>query len=577
MKGDKFKNKIGDASLSQFVLSEKLGQGTFGKVRLGTHIATGEKVAVKILEKNKIQEQEDKMRIEREIKILKMLRHNNLIQLYSVIQTPSQIYLIMEYSKGKDLFNYIVQNKRISEPEACLFFQQIIDGVTFLHRLKICHRDLKPENLLLENKTLKLIDFGLSNLYGKDMMLGTACGSPSYAAPEMLTGNPYNGLKSDIWSCGVCLYAMVCGFLPFEDPNQENLYRKILEGRYALPSFVSDNCKDLIRRIMCIDLDSRYTLEDIKNHPWYKQLTPKINEGLSIHHIILPIDQDIVDELGKKGFDKKQLRSDIIANKHNHYTTTYYLTVKSRSRQGITSVSDLVSEAYVSYIKDNSNLLSSYQNNLKDVIAKRKSSVNLNALRKSSKKFSSKEVKEISEGNTEKKDKTLLMDAIIENFHNQSKPAVEENDSDDDEDRDEKANSQPEAPKLPLEKDVKPSKPFTKRENGNDARDHKNFDYRDFESIKANQRETKAKLEAQKAKLWKMRKDMYKNLSVRQPDIINELGVFSYKNSRKLNNKKSNIQANSNHNTIEAKPYKHNRVSSMPNAGCDINSLVYSV
>lgn len=351
--------------IHQFVMGEKLGQGTFGKVRLATHIVTGEKVAIKILEKDKIYQQEDKERVEKEIKILKMIRHNNLIQVYQVIQTPTLIYIVMEYSSGKDMFDYIVNNKKFKEDEACHYFQQLIEGVDYCHKLKICHRDLKPENLLMEGNTIKLIDFGLSNTWGKSGKLKTACGSPSYAAPEMILGEDnYYGSRVDVWSCGVILYVMVCGFLPFEDANQDKLYKKIIDGKFALPSFISDTCKDLIRKIMNVDQEKRFTIAEIKSHPWYKSIAPKINEGLLSTKIVLPTDEDIIEQMRVKGFNIRDVRESIIMNNHNHLTTSYYLLVKSKIKQGLESESDLFSNRYIKYIKNNENLLSFYENDL---------------------------------------------------------------------------------------------------------------------------------------------------------------------------------------------------------------------
>jgi len=352
--------------IHQFIMGEKLGQGTFGKVRLATHVITGEKVAIKILEKDKIYQQEDKERVEKEIKILKMIRHNNLIQVYQVIQTPKLIYIVMEYSHGKDLFNHIVNSKKIKEDQAVDLFQQIIEGVDYCHKMKICHRDLKPENLLLEGEVLKLIDFGLSNTWNKSGKLKTACGSPSYAAPEMILGETeYYGSRVDVWSCGVILYVMVCGFLPFEDANQDKLYKKIIDGKYALPSFVSEPCKDLIRKIMQVDQEQRYTLAEIKLHPWYKSKTPKINEGLLSNQVVLPTDEEIMEDMKNKGFDLDDVRESIMMNKHNHHTTSYYLLVKSKIRQGLESESDLFSDRYIKYIKNPDNQLSRFDFDIK--------------------------------------------------------------------------------------------------------------------------------------------------------------------------------------------------------------------
>lgn len=362
-------------SLDQFVLGEKLGEGMFGKVRLGTHILTGEKVAIKLLEKMKILEQADKVRVEREIKILKQLKHNNIIQLYSVIQTSTTIYLVMEYSPGKELFEYIVNKRRLQEGEACEFFQQVVSGVDYMHKNRICHRDLKPENMLLDsNRVLKIIDFGLSNSYGKNELLGTACGSPCYAAPEMIAGNKYIGLKIDIWSIGIILYAMVCGYLPFEDTNNDALYKKILEGKFAIPSFVSDCCKDLIKQILIVDHTKRLTIQDIRNHPWFGISSPNVYEGLLINSIVIPVDEEIVTRLTEFEYTKEDIRCSVLSNKHNNITTAYYLMVKSKMRKSEPSVSDLVSQQYLEFIHNQKNQLSNYDNDINLVVERLASS-----------------------------------------------------------------------------------------------------------------------------------------------------------------------------------------------------------
>lgn len=200
-------------------LGRDLGKGTFGKVRVGTHLQTNQKVAVKILEKDKIVDSADVDRVAREIHILKILRHPVVVQLYEIIETEKELYLIMEYARGGELFEHIVSHQRIKEKEAAKLLQQIVSGIEYLHKLGICHRDLKPENLLMDDyNNIKIVDFGLSNMYKDGELLKTACGSPCYAPPEMVAGKKYKGLPADIWSCGVILFAMVCGYLPFEDP-----------------------------------------------------------------------------------------------------------------------------------------------------------------------------------------------------------------------------------------------------------------------------------------------------------------------------------------------------------------------
>jgi len=183
-------------------------------------------------------------RVNREIKILKKARHENIIQLYEVLDTQNSIYLIMENAEGGEMFDYIVKQRHVEEPEACRFFHQIVDGLDELHKNDITHRDLKPENLLLKKTPdgymIKIVDFGLSNTHEGGRLLSTACGSPCYAPPEMIAGKKYDGPKADIWSLGVTLFALVCGYLPFEDGNTSLLYKKILAGDYKPPKWISN-------------------------------------------------------------------------------------------------------------------------------------------------------------------------------------------------------------------------------------------------------------------------------------------------------------------------------------------------
>ena len=363
--------------IGQFILGEKLGQGTFGIVVLGTHQLTGEKVAVKILEKEKIIQEADKTRIEREIKILKNMRHNNIVHLYDVKETASSLYIIMEYVQGKELFDYIVDKKRLSEIEACNFYQQIISGIEYLGKIRVVHRDLKPENLLLDNKKkIKIVDFGLSNIYPNNELLKTACGSPCYAAPEMINGELYKGLNADIWSSGIVLYAMLCGYLPFEDNDNEILYKKITSGKFKIPKFLSENCKDILHRILNVNPEKRYNIKQIKKHPWFNLINPRINmsEGLLLNVNIVPIDEKIVDEMATQfKFKKEVIRANLISNNHNHTTTTYYLLLAKKIREGKKSIGDMRSKEFLNYVANPVNLLSTYGYDLNMIIQIRNS------------------------------------------------------------------------------------------------------------------------------------------------------------------------------------------------------------
>lgn len=182
----------------------------------------------------------------------------------------------MEFVQGGELFDLIVKNQRLKEKQACKYFQELISGIEYIHQLGICHRDLKPENLLIDyDESLKIVDFGLSNLYEQGSTLKTACGSPCYAAPEMIAGQRYNGLMSDLWSCGVVLFAMLCGYLPYEDQKTSDLYKKILNAEYNLPDFLSDEARDMIAKIFITDPNKRINIEKIRQHPWYQINKPE--------------------------------------------------------------------------------------------------------------------------------------------------------------------------------------------------------------------------------------------------------------------------------------------------------------
>lgn len=200
-----------------------------------------------------------------------------------------------------------------------------MSGVEYLHKLRIVHRDLKPENLLLDNKkNIKIVDFGLSNLYKEGELLKTACGSPCYAAPEMIAGKKYNGLNVDIWSCGVILYALICGYLPFEDPNTGNLYKKIMAGNYEIPDFITNDAKDLLKSILNTDPEKRYKIADIRIHNWYNiAKCESQTEGILIGKHRIPVDMNIVKEMEKLKFEKDLVIQCIENNKHNNVTTTF--------------------------------------------------------------------------------------------------------------------------------------------------------------------------------------------------------------------------------------------------------------
>ena len=278
--------------------------------------------------------------------------------------------MIMEYAEGGELFNYIIAKGHLSEDESRNIFQQIIDAVYYLHQIGICHRDLKPENILFDSKDkkrIKIIDFGLSNLYmagslsnnnnisfsDRKDLLETPCGSPGYAPPEMILGCKYDGIMTDIWSSGVILYAMLCGCLPFDDFSEDKLYSKIIKGNFVYPPMIeiSKEVKNLINSILVVNPKQRYTIDDIKKNKWFlKNYRPSV--GLFISICEIPVSNLVIEEMKKKGYDEKKVIDCIKNNNHNSLTTIYYLLVKQKMKQGIETESDMISNIFQEFIKE---------------------------------------------------------------------------------------------------------------------------------------------------------------------------------------------------------------------------------
>ncbi|KAJ1306641.1 hypothetical protein OPQ81_007636 [Rhizoctonia solani] len=262
-------------NLGEYSIIKDIGEGTFGKVKLAVHTLTQTKVALKFISKERINALNMRTRVGREVSYLRLLRHPHIIKLYEIITTPTDIVMVIEYAEG-ELFNFIVDNGRMSEAAARRFFQQMMYAVDYSHRLKVVHRDLKPENVLLDaQNNVKIADFGLSNVMTDGDFLKTSCGSPNYAAPEVIGGKLYAGPEIDVWSCGVILYVMLCGRLPFEDEHVPALFRKITEGIYHLPNYLSRDAQELIRGMLAVDPVKRLTVPEILTTPWVTTGMPR--------------------------------------------------------------------------------------------------------------------------------------------------------------------------------------------------------------------------------------------------------------------------------------------------------------
>ncbi|KAK7328565.1 hypothetical protein VNO77_22676 [Canavalia gladiata] len=261
--------------LGKYELGRTLGEGNFGKVKLARDTHSGQLFAIKILEKTKIINLNNTDQIKREISTLKLLKHLNVVRLYEVLASKTKIYMVLEYVNGGELFDKIACKGKLKEAEGRKMFQQLIDGVSYCHNKGVFHRDLKLENVLVDAKgNIKITDFNLCALpqhFRADGLLHTTCGSPNYVAPEILANRGYDGATSDIWSCGVILYVILTGYLPFDDRNLAVLYQKIFKGEVQIPRWLSPGAQNIIKRMLDPNPKTRITMDMIKEDEWFKE------------------------------------------------------------------------------------------------------------------------------------------------------------------------------------------------------------------------------------------------------------------------------------------------------------------
>ncbi|KAI3914929.1 hypothetical protein MKX01_018098 [Papaver californicum] len=286
--------KQGIVLLDKYELGHLLGQGTFAKVYHGKNLKTGQSVAIKMIHKEKVMRIGMMDQIKREISVMKRIKHPNVVELYEVMASKTKIYFVMEYIKGGELFNKVAKGK-LSEEVARKYFQQLIGAIDFCHSRGVYHRDLKPENLLVdEDGNLKVSDFGLSALsesQKQDGLLHTTCGTPAYVAPEVICRKGYDGAKADLWSCGVVLYVLIAGYLPFHHSNIIEMYRKIRRAEFKFPSWFSVDVRKVLLRILDPKPNHRITVEKLMVHPWFMK-------GLKLVEYMEPQQEETETELG---------------------------------------------------------------------------------------------------------------------------------------------------------------------------------------------------------------------------------------------------------------------------------------
>ncbi|XP_038861707.1 serine/threonine-protein kinase MARK2-like isoform X7 [Salvelinus namaycush] len=311
--------------IGNYRLLKTIGKGNFAKVKLARHVLTGKEVAVKIIDKTQLNSS-SLQKLFREVRIMKLLNHPNIVKLFEVIETEKTLYLIMEYASGGEVFDYLVAHGRMKEKEARAKFRQIVSAVQYCHQKCIVHRDLKAENLLLDaDMNIKIADFGFSNEFTMGNKLDTFCGSPPYAAPELFQGKKYDGPEVDVWSLGVILYTLVSGSLPFDGQNLKELRERVLRGKYRIPFYMSTDCENLLKKFLILNPTKRGSLEQIMKDRWMnvgheeEELKPFIEPQPDYK------DPKRTDIMLQMGYSAEEIQDSLVNQKYNEVMATYLL------------------------------------------------------------------------------------------------------------------------------------------------------------------------------------------------------------------------------------------------------------
>ncbi|XP_071779207.1 serine/threonine-protein kinase MARK2 isoform X1 [Centroberyx gerrardi] len=319
--------------IGNYRLLKTIGKGNFAKVKLARHVLTGKEVAVKIIDKTQLNSS-SLQKLFREVRIMKLLNHPNIVKLFEVIETEKTLYLVMEYASGGEVFDYLVAHGRMKEKEARAKFRQIVSAVQYCHQKCIVHRDLKAENLLLDaDMNIKIADFGFSNEFTLGNKLDTFCGSPPYAAPELFQGKKYDGPEVDVWSLGVILYTLVSGSLPFDGQNLKELRERVLRGKYRIPFYMSTDCENLLKKFLILNPSKRGSLEQIMRDRWMnvgheeEELKPYIEPQPDYKDpkrtdLFLCVYADIMLQMG---FSQEEIQDSLVNQKYNDVMATYLL------------------------------------------------------------------------------------------------------------------------------------------------------------------------------------------------------------------------------------------------------------
>ncbi|CAH0697730.1 unnamed protein product [Spodoptera exigua] len=311
--------------IGKYKLLKTIGKGNFAKVKLAKHVPTGKEVAIKIIDKTQLNPG-SLQKLFREVRIMKMLDHPNIVKLFQVIETEKTLYLVMEYASGGEVFDYLVLHGRMKEKEARAKFRQIVSAVQYCHQKRIIHRDLKAENLLLDGEmNIKIADFGFSNEFTPGAKLDTFCGSPPYAAPELFQGKKYDGPEVDVWSLGVILYTLVSGSLPFDGSTLRELRERVLRGKYRIPFYMSTDCENLLKKFLVLNPAKRASLESIMRDKWMNtgydddELRPYVEPQQDFK------DHNRIEALVCVGYNRQEIEYSLAEAKYDDVFATYLL------------------------------------------------------------------------------------------------------------------------------------------------------------------------------------------------------------------------------------------------------------
>ena len=371
--------KLKEKNIGPYEIEKFLKEGSSSKIFLAKSKYTGENVIIKVLSKSRLKSNLDELLlITKQMESLKILKHRNIVSLYEIYESSKNFYFITEYLSGKDLIEKLIKKKRFTEEEALRIFFQLLDAMTYMHKMNICHRNIRTEHILFDkNNRPKIIGFGYSSFYEKNKNIDGSYGSLCYACPEIINDSPYNPELADVWSLGVILYVLICGYLPFSDDDDNKNKILIEKAKIDFPKEISNKLKDLIRHMLDKNPSKRYNFQKIAKHPWIKPYSESLfSGGVNIHKNIFPVDERLLNIINQYGFEKEKIKKDLINNKYNIGTGVFKQIVRKLLDLKMKNISDLYSEEFLEYKEDQKNEYKEgekkYQNFIKKVDEKYK-------------------------------------------------------------------------------------------------------------------------------------------------------------------------------------------------------------